>query len=107
MDGHAQYAPPLVGLDGMEPTEVHDLHQDTTYVDEKKPSEDIEAASIQNSNDELDPLKIVVPDENDEVIDPRLKNYPIPQVARTVDLHNDDTYEPLSIKMNPFHSNTP
>lgn len=31
------------------------------------------------------------PTDNDDVIDPRLKNYPIPLVAKTVDLHNDET----------------
>lgn len=35
--------------------------------------------------------KIYIPDDKDEFIDPRLKNYPIPLVAKTVDLHNDDT----------------
>lgn len=32
-----------------------------------------------------------LPNENDEVIDHRLRNYPIPLVAKTVDLHNDET----------------
>lgn len=42
--------------------------------------------------DALPPQKVtVVPDEDDEFIDPRLKNYPIPLVAKTVDLHNDPT----------------
>jgi len=57
--------------------------------DEKRNSANIEVASTYSS-DENDPLKVVVPDDNDEFIDPRLKNYPIPQVAKTVDLHNDD-----------------
>lgn len=33
------------------------------------------------------PLKVYVPDDNDEFIDPRLKDYPIPLVAKCVDLH--------------------
>ena len=33
----------------------------------------------------------IVPDDNDEFIDPRLANYPIPEVAKTVDLRNDPT----------------
>jgi hypothetical protein len=33
----------------------------------------------------------IVPDDNDEFIDPRLVNYPIPEVAKTVDLRNDPT----------------
>nr|XP_001400241.2 hypothetical protein ANI_1_3030024 [Aspergillus niger CBS 513.88] len=36
----------------------------------------------------------IVPDDNDEFIDPRLKDYPIPLVAKTVDLRNDPT-EPI------------
>lgn len=39
--------------------------------------------------------KIYIPDDNDEFIDPRLKDYPIPLVAKTVDLSNDDTYVPV------------
>lgn len=32
-----------------------------------------------------------LPSEDDEVIDPRLRNYPISLVAKTVDLQNDET----------------
>ena len=32
-----------------------------------------------------------LPHNGDGVIDPRLRDYPIPLVARTVDLHNDET----------------
>ena len=32
-----------------------------------------------------------IPNDNEEFIDPRLADYPIPLVAKTVDLHNDDT----------------
>ena len=32
-----------------------------------------------------------VPNDNEEFIDPRLADYPIPLVAKTVDLHNDET----------------
>lgn len=35
--------------------------------------------------------EIYVPGDDDEVVDPRLKDYPIPLVAKTVDLHNDPT----------------
>lgn len=35
--------------------------------------------------------EIYVPGDSEEVIDPRLKDYPIPLVAKTVDLHNDPT----------------
>ncbi|KAK5129138.1 hypothetical protein LTR08_003803 [Meristemomyces frigidus] len=44
--------------------------------------------------EDLDTEKVFVPDDNDEFIDPRLKDYPIPLVAKTVDLHNDPT-EPI------------
>ncbi|KAF2717787.1 isp4 protein [Polychaeton citri CBS 116435] len=37
---------------------------------------------------------LVIPDEYDEFIDPRLKDYPVPLVAKTVDLNNDPT-EPI------------
>lgn len=83
-------------LEAIEPTEVHRQAQRLSFVnneekyEEKYANGDIEVASVAYS-DELDPLKVIVPDENDEFIDPRLKNYPIPQVAKTVDLHNDDT----------------
>jgi OPT family small oligopeptide transporter len=36
-----------------------------------------------------DTTKIYVPDDSEEFIDPRLKDYPVPLVAKTVDLHND------------------
>lgn len=33
----------------------------------------------------------VIPEDSDEFIDPRLKDYPMPLVAKTVDLRNDPT----------------
>jgi hypothetical protein len=33
----------------------------------------------------------IVPEETDKFIDPRLENYPIPEVAKTVNLMNDPT----------------
>ncbi|EGO55876.1 hypothetical protein NEUTE1DRAFT_67901 [Neurospora tetrasperma FGSC 2508] len=39
-----------------------------------------------------------LPSEDDEGIDPRLRNYPIPLVAKTVDLHNDETEPLLTIR---------
>ncbi|KAK3346669.1 oligopeptide transporter 6 [Lasiosphaeria hispida] len=59
--------------------------------DEKRTS-DIEIASASDNvvdSDFDDAAKIYVPDENDDVIDPRLKDYPVPLVAKTVSLHND------------------
>lgn len=32
-----------------------------------------------------------IPSDDEEFIDPRLSDYPIPLVAKTVDLHNDET----------------
>lgn len=37
----------------------------------------------------LDSIADYAPDDNDVVIDPRLRDYPISMVARTVHLHND------------------
>ena len=34
--------------------------------------------------------KHYIPNDTEEFIDPRLSDYPIPLVAKTVDLHNDD-----------------
>lgn len=36
-----------------------------------------------------DAAKIYVPRDDEQYIDPRLKDYPVPLVAKTVDLHND------------------
>jgi hypothetical protein len=51
---------------------------------------EIDAVDSNDFNDIPDD-KVFIPDESDVVIDPRLKNYPIPLVAKTVDLHNDPT----------------
>lgn len=40
---------------------------------------------------EIDPAEVYIPDDSEEFIDPRLKDYPEKLVARTVDLHNDPT----------------
>lgn len=51
---------------------------------------DVEVASQRvGDSDYDDAAKIYVPEDDDEYIDPRLKDYPIPLVAKTVDLHND------------------
>jgi hypothetical protein len=39
----------------------------------------------------VDTRKVYVPNDDEEFIDPRLSKYPIPFVAKTVDLHNDDS----------------
>ena len=48
--------------------------------------------------------KVFVPDDNDLFIDPRLADYPIPLVAKTVDLHNDPTEPILTFRasVDPF-----
>lgn len=46
-----------------------------------------EVTEISLDDAEDSPLKVYSPDDNDEFIDPRLKNYPIPLVAKCVDLH--------------------
>lgn len=57
-----------------------------------KKTADIEIEAV-DSNDfqDISDEKLIVPEENDIFIDPRLKDYPIPLVAKTVDLHNDPT----------------
>ena len=70
------------GINLDEPT-THEQH----VLDEKRAS--IEVASQTNDSDYGDGAKIYVPDDSDEFIDPRLKDYPVPLVAKTVDLHND------------------
>lgn len=47
----------------------------------EKKEHDIEFEAVEPDFDELSTDKIYVPDENDEFIDPRLKDYPIPLVA--------------------------
>ncbi|RDW77488.1 hypothetical protein BP6252_05541 [Coleophoma cylindrospora] len=78
----------------MDPISAPELVADASSVeekrpyDEKKPSVDIEVNDL--SDDPYDDAaKIYVPDEHEEFIDPRLKDYPVPLVAKTVDLHND------------------
>ena len=48
----------------------------------------IEDSSSTELNEES--RKIYIPHDDEDFIDPRLSNYPIPLVAKTVDLHNDD-----------------
>ena len=50
---------------------------------------DVEDSSYSELDLELKGLYI--PNDDEEFIDPRLSEYPIPLVAKTVDLHNDDT----------------
>lgn len=45
---------------------------------------------------EVDMAEVVIPDDDDEFIDPRLKDYPVPLVAKTVDLHDGPTFDPSS-----------
>ena len=72
------------------------IHPTTPSISEKEKEayneqgQDIEVSSGQlDEADYDDAAKIYVPDDNEEVIDPRLKDYPILLVAKTVDLHND------------------
>ena len=72
------------------------IHPTTASISEKKEEaydeqrQDVEVSSGQlDEADYDDAAKIYVPDDSDEFIDPRLKDYPILLVAKTVDLHND------------------
>lgn len=77
------------GISAFEVTSHNELSnvKATTPLDEKHP--DIEVASTGPDSDFDEAAKIYVPEDNEDVIDPRLKDYPVPLVAKTVDLHND------------------
>jgi len=50
----------------------------------EKKSHDLEIEAIDSSDLDIDNIsghKLYIPDDNDEFIDPRLKDYPIPLVA--------------------------
>lgn len=65
-----------------------------TRYDEKN-LDDIEISSDRAGDSDADSAaKIYVPDDNEEFIDPRLKDYPVPLVAKTVALHNDFEFVP-------------
>ncbi|GIZ39931.1 hypothetical protein CKM354_000329300 [Cercospora kikuchii] len=63
---------------------------------EKVPCEDVSQVHLQACLDERNDVgeTIHVPSDDEGVIDPRLKDYPVTMVARTVHLHNDPT-EPI------------
>lgn len=46
-----------------------------------------EVIEVSLEDEDDSPLKYYIPDDDDEFVDPRLKNYPIPLVAKCVDLH--------------------
>lgn len=66
-------------LSPVEPDE--DLHALPTYTQDEKKGADVEVTEG----------GVYVPDDSEEFIDPRLKDYPVPLVAKTVDLYNDPT----------------
>jgi hypothetical protein len=86
--------------EGVTTTEITSAGERGHSLDEKKQHFNEKTADIEvnseraDSEYEDDAAKIYVPDENEEFIDPRLKDYPIPLVAKTVDLHNDFSYVP-------------
>jgi hypothetical protein len=58
----------------------------------EKKNPDIEVEALDSDHDrDFSKAKVYVPSEDAIFIDPRLENYPIPLVAKTVDLHNDPT----------------
>lgn len=69
------------------PTET--VHEKTTAAFDEKNLGIEETNSLSSDTIIDEATKIYVPDEKEEFIDPRLKDYPIPLVAKTVDLHND------------------
>lgn len=61
------------------------------FTSEKKEFDvEIDAVDSDGFND-IPEDKVFIPGEDDVFIDPRLNDYPIPLVAKTVDLHNDPT----------------
>ncbi|OOG00122.1 hypothetical protein ASPCADRAFT_161658 [Aspergillus carbonarius ITEM 5010] len=73
------------GLHVQETADIHDVEVAPGFVAE---------ADFEGHYKEVPVGEGIVPDDNDEFIDPRLKDYPIPLVAKTVDLRNDPT-EPI------------
>lgn len=72
------------------PHPVETVHKKThAAIDEKNLGVVEETSSLSSDTIIDEAVKIYVPDETEEFIDPRLKDYPIPLVAKTVDLHND------------------
>lgn len=66
----------------------HDGTEKPAVIHEK--ALDVEVASDRAADSDYDEAaKVYVPEDDDEYIDPRLKDYPIPLVAKTVDLHNN------------------
>jgi hypothetical protein len=55
------------------------------------PTVDTEEASPTDEYKDIPLKQALAPGEDDEVVDPRLKNYPIPLVAKSVGLANDPT----------------
>lgn len=72
------------------PHPVEIVHKKTYAATDEKNMGVVEETGSLGSDAIIDEAaKIYVPDETEEFIDPRLKDYPIPLVAKTVDLHND------------------
>lgn len=71
------------------PVEAVDEKTSSAAVDEKNLGVVEETGSLSSNTIIDEATKIYVPDESEEFIDPSLKDYPIPLVAKTVDLHND------------------
>jgi hypothetical protein len=79
---------PEGGPEGVVETDLGARQPEKAALGEKRT--DIETSSDRPGSPDYDDAKtIYVPDDGDEVIDPRLKDYPVPLVAKTVSLHND------------------
>ena len=65
-------------------TEMHEIQNEKK--EEKRSMEvDVKIASI----GEVNSGEPFIPDDHDDLIDPRLRGYPVPLVAKTVPLYND------------------
>ena len=74
---------------GVDDISVHVDEKHLAIADSSSAFED--ATSPSNSQENINVEKVVLPEDEDAFIDPRLKNYPVPLVAKTVSLHNDPT----------------
>lgn len=83
-------APEGVTITDITPAPKHNEGAEEKVLDVDEKGLDVDQA-LQRAGDSDydDATKVYVPEDDDEYIDPRLRDYPIPLVAKTVDLHND------------------
>lgn len=71
---------------------ANSVASDTPLPEDRSSTESIkESESFIGTSTKLNDDPTCASPEIDHFIDPRLRDYPIPLVAKTVDLHNDET----------------